>query len=197
MATKNTRATASPRTEKVAEATSPSKEEAVEIREEAKAPVKEEVKPDRKPSAEIADNETIEVEAIASNVYYKDPVTNNPYEWRHTGDIQEMTFEEVKNMWRFHRGYFEGMALKPLDERVPAKLRFGKDYAKFDELSDDDSYTKANIDKTLELISFAPDNVKINTIIKVKGMVKDEKLSDVGVLKKLEDGLKIDLMSLI
>ena len=51
----------------------------------------------------LTDTEDIEVEALIPNISYKDDKTADYYEWKNAGDIEEIPFEVLKNMFRNHR----------------------------------------------------------------------------------------------
>ena len=140
----------------------------------------------------LSDSDMIEVESLIPNVVYEDSRTGNYYEWSEIGHCEDMTFDEVKNMHRKYKTYFNDMWLKPLDERVIKKLGLSRTYDKYDFLVDESNYTNDHIDEVLDGISSAPTSLKIAIVNRIKDMV-----SDIKVIRKLEKRLDIDLISFL
>lgn len=145
----------------------------------------------------LSDSDMIEVESLIPNVVYEDNRTGNYYEWSEIGHCEDMAFEEVKNMHRKYKTYFNDMWLKPLDERVIKKLGLSRTYDKYDFLIDESNYTNDHIDEVLDGISSAPTSLKIAIVNRIKDMVSDGTVSDIKVVRKLEKRLDIDLISFL
>lgn len=145
----------------------------------------------------LSDSDMIEVESLIPNVVYEDSRTGNYYEWKEIGHCEDMTFDEVKNMHRKYKTYFNDMWLKPLDERVIKKLGLSRTYDKYDFLVDESNYTNDHIDEVLDGISSAPTSLKIAIVNRIKDMVADGTVSDIKVVRKLEKRLDIDLISFL
>ena len=145
----------------------------------------------------LSDSDMIEVESLIPNVVYEDSRTGNYYEWSEIGHCEDMTFDEVKNMHRKYKTYFNDMWLKPLDERVIKKLGLSRTYDKYDFLVDESNYTNDHIDEVLDGISSAPTSLKIAIVNRIKDMVSDGTVSDIKVIRKLEKRLDIDLISFL
>lgn len=145
----------------------------------------------------LSDSDMIEVESLIPNVVYEDSRTGNYYEWSEIGHCEDMTFDEVKNMHRKHKTYFNDMWLKPLDERVIKKLGLSRTYDKYNFLVDESNYTNDNIDEALDGLSSAPASLKIAIVNRIKDMVADGTVSDIKVVRKLEKRLDIDLISFL
>lgn len=158
-----------------------------EVNEEVKKNTKKTVK------AELKDSDEIEVVSLVPNVSYKDSKTLDMYEWDEIGHVEYMTFETLKNMWRNHKGYFKNMWLKPEDDRVINKFGLTKTFEKYEYLMDASNYTKKNIENVCEAISDTPNGLKFSICDKVKNLVVDGELTDIGVIRELEKRLKIDL----
>ena len=134
----------------------------------------------------LSDSDMIEVESLIPNVVYEDSRTGNYYEWSEIGHCEDMTFDEVKNMHRKYKTYFNDMWLKPLDERVIKKLGLSRTYDKYDFLVDEYNYTNDHIDEVLDGISSAPTSLKIAIVNRIKDMVSDGTVSDIKVIRKLD-----------
>lgn len=145
----------------------------------------------------LSDSDVIEVTSLIPNVVYEDNRTGNYYEWKEIGHCEDMTFDEVKNMHRKHKAYFNDMWLKPLDERVIKKLGLSRTYDKYDFLVDKSNYTNDHIDEVLDGLSSAPASLKIAIVNRIKDMVADGTVSDIKVVRKLEKRLDIDLISFL
>lgn len=145
----------------------------------------------------LSDSDMIEVESLIPNVVYEDSRTGNYYEWSEIGHCEDMTFDEVKNMHRKYKTYFNDMWLKPLDERVIKKLGLSRTYDKYNFLVDESNYTNDNIDEVLDGLSSAPASLKIAIVNRIKDMVADGTVSDIKVVRKLEKRLDIDLISFL
>lgn len=145
----------------------------------------------------LSDSDMIEIESLIPNVVYEDSRTGNYYEWSEIGHCEDMTFDEVKNMHRKYKTYFNDMWLKPLDERVIKKLGLSRTYDKYNFLVDESNYTNDNIDEVLDGLSSAPASLKIAIVNRIKDMVADGTVSDIKVVRKLEKRLDIDLISFL
>lgn len=145
----------------------------------------------------LSDSDMIEVESLIPNVVYEDSRTGNYYEWEEIGHCEDMTFDEVKNMHRKYKTYFNDMWLKPIDERVIKKLGLSRTYDKYNFLIDESNYTNDHIDEVLDGLSSAPASLKIAIVNRIKDMVADGTVSDIKVVRKLEKRLDIDLISFL
>lgn len=145
----------------------------------------------------LSDLDVIEVTSLIPNVVYEDNRTGNYYEWEEIGHCEDMTFDEIKNMHRKNKTYFNDMWLKPLDERVIKKLGLSRTYDKYNFLVDESNYTNDNIDEVLDGLSSAPASLKIAIVNRIKDMVADGTVSDIKVVRKLEKRLDIDLISFL
>ena len=145
----------------------------------------------------LEDSDEIAVVSLIPNVSYKDSKTGDFYEWDKIGHIEYMTFDILKNMWRNHKGYFRNMWLRPNDDRVINKFGLTKTFKEHEFLMDKTNYTRKNIDTICEAISNAPNGLKSAIYDKVKSLVIDGDITDVSVIKKLENRLKIDLIEFL
>ena len=152
---------------------------------------------DKKAVSPLNDFDEIKVVSLIPNISYKDSKTGDFYEWDEIGHVEYMTFDILKNMWRGHKGYFRNMWLKPYDDRVINKFGLTKTFEKYEFLMDKSNYTKKNIDTICETISSAPNGLKAAIYDKVKNLVIDGDITDVSVIRKLENRLKIDLIDFL
>lgn len=145
----------------------------------------------------LEDSDEIAVVSIIPNVSYKDSKTGDFYEWDKIGHVEYMTFDILKNMWRNHKGYFRNMWLRPNDDRVINKFGLTKTFKDYEFLMDKTNYTRKNIDAICDAISNTPNGLKSAIYDKVKSLVIDGGITDVSVIKKLENRLKIDLIEFL
>lgn len=181
-----------------ADVTAENMNEKIEEVEEKKSPGRpKKVKEQKVDEEPLEDSDEIEVVSLIPNVVYEDERTGNYYEWEKIGHCEDMTFDEIKNMHRKYKAYFNDMWLKPLDERVIKKLNLARNYEKYDYLMDEKNYTAKNIDEVLDGISSVSNGLKISIITRLKDMVAEGLISDIKVIKKLEDRLDIELISFL
>lgn len=145
----------------------------------------------------LEDFDEIEVVSLIPNVSYKDSKTLDMYEWSEVGHVEYMTFDTLKNLWRSHKGYFKNLWLKPMDDRVINKFGLTKTFEKYEYLMDGSNYTKKNIDAICNAIKETPNGLKFAICNKVKNLVINGEVSDVSVIRKLENRLKIDLIDFL
>ena len=145
----------------------------------------------------LNDSEEIEVVSLIPNVSYKDSNTHDFYEWDEVGHVEYMTVGVLKNLWRGHKGYFRNMWLKPNDDRIINQFGLTKIYEKYDFLMDESNYTKKNIDTICETIVNAPNGLKASLYDKVKNLVINGDITDISIIRKLENRLKIDLIDFL
>ena len=145
----------------------------------------------------LEDSDEIEIVSLIPNVSYKDSKTGDMYEWDEVGHVEYMTFDTLKNLWRNHKGYFRNMWLKPNDDRVVNKFGLTKTFEKYEYLMDASNYTKKNINAICDAISNTPNGLKFAICDKVKSLVVDGVVTDVSVIKVLENRLKIDLIEFL
>lgn len=145
----------------------------------------------------LEDSDEIEVISLVPNVSYKDSKTLDMYEWHEVGHIEYMTFDTLKNMWRNNKGYFKNMWLKPNDDRVINKFGLTNTFKKYEYLMDGSNYTKKNINAICDAISSTPNGLKFAICDKVKNLVINGEVTDVSVIKALENRLQIDLIEFL
>jgi hypothetical protein len=163
-----------------------------EMKEETTKTTKKSVK-----AEPLKDSDEIEVVSLVPNVSYKDSKTLDMYEWYEVGHSEYMTFDTLKNLWRNHKGYFKNLWLKPMDDRVINKFGLTKTFEKYEYLMEGSNYTKKNINNICEAIKETPNDLKFSICNKVKNLVISGDISDVKVIRELENRLKIDLIEFL
>ena len=142
-------------------------------------------------------SDEIEVISLVPNVSYKDSKTYDMYEWDTVGHTEYMTVETLDNMWRNYKGYFNNLWLKPNDDRIIKRFGLTKKFEKYEYLMDGSNYTKKNIDAICEAIANTPNGLKLSICDKVKNLVISGEVTDVFVIKALENRLKIELLDFL
>ena len=165
----------------------------VEIEEKTKSKTRK-VVDDEKVVEPLQDTDDIEVVALIPNISYKDNKTLDFYEWKNIGDIEEIPFEVLKNMYRNHRGYFRNLWLKPLDDRVIDKFKLRKLYESHEKLINIDNYTIDNIFDICEEIHKLPNSSKLSLLSLIRNSVDEGKIQDIRIIKQLESSLNISLI---
>ena len=145
----------------------------------------------------LEDTDEIKVISLVPNVSYKDSKTLDMYEWNEVGHSEYMTFDTLKNLWRNNKGYFKNLWLKPMDDRVINKFGLTKTYEKYEYLMEGSNYTKKNIGDICNAIKETPNGLKFSICNKVKNLVISGEVSDVSVIRTLENRLQIDLIDFL
>ena len=145
----------------------------------------------------LEDSDEIKVISLIPNVSYKDSKTLDMYEWHESGHVEYMTFDTLKNMWRNNKGYFKNLWLKPMDDRVINKFGLTNTFSKYEYLMDSSNYDKKNIKTICDAIKSTPNGLKFAICNKVKNLVISGEVTDVFVIRELENRLQIDLMNFI
>lgn len=163
-------------------------EEVKEVEEAKKKPVK--VVP-------LEKDDIIEIVSLSANVSYKDKKYGDVYIWEKSGDVVEMSFDVLSNMWQNHKTYFKSMWLKPLDSRVVKKFGLEATYRDYDFLMEASNYTRNNVVEICNSIRNTPQSLKFAICNKIKSFVTAGEISDVLVLREIEKSLNIDLIPLV
>ena len=159
---------------------------------------KDEAKTKRVKVEPLNDSDDIEVQSMIPNVSYLDTKNQDFYEWKNVGDIETMSYETLKNMWKNNRGYFKKLWIRPLDKRVIDKFNgLSKLYTEYDELMDINTYNRDNVQSIIKRILDMPHGTQHSVITLILDSVNNGKLTDVKVLRELEKSLGLDLISLI
>ena len=151
----------------------------------------------KKPKKQFSDTDEIEIQSIIPNVFYDDDKTGDSYHWESAGDVEVMTVDAVKRMYRNHRGYFTSMVLKPVDEAVCEMLGLTKMFKKYEALLTAEYYSRDKIDDICEEIAVIPNSVKGVIYNKINNMVATGEITDIQIIRKLEVKFGLDLISLL
>lgn len=145
----------------------------------------------------IEDTDIIKVKSLVNSVYYTCPKTNDLIIWSDAGDIQEMTFAQLKVMKSRHIGYFAKKWLIPQDENAIKKLGIADLLTgKFDR-GDMQLLYGNNLAAVKDKISILSDKDKKSLAEKIVKGVKQEKIVNIKIIRYLEKEFGLDLMSLV
>lgn len=149
--------------------------------------------------SQFEDDDIVEVmNGAPSALIYKDTTDRNGFEYKFEkyGDIEEMSFKEVKMMARRHKKFLKNNWIIILDEDVVKELKLEdiqKDFLTvedFNEILTKDS--KHRIDSVLKAGESTQNAFLRRAII----LYKQNKLESVYVLRKIEEHFKVDFEEL-
>ncbi len=144
-------------------------------------------------------DESIAVKSITfGGLTYKSRTTNAIFRWNNIGSVEYMTVAELNEMNNYKRDFLNRPLVILLDERAIKKFRLTQVYenvAKINNLksvfNSDMKTIEATIDNALRV------NMRDILLSKVRQMIKNKTLVDVGIIKMLEKKLQYDLMDTI
>lgn len=119
------------------------------------------------------------------------------YIWESVGHIEYMAFSVLKDMWRSHKGYFRNLVLKPLDERVVSHFSLQNLYDSYDYLMDSKNYTRDKIADVCNKILDTPSGLRNTIYGNIRAMVDDGKMTDINIIKYIDNTLGMELLSTI
>lgn len=145
----------------------------------------------------LNDSDEIEVVSLIPNVSYEDKKTGDMYIWESVGHTEYMAFSVLKDMWRSHKGYFRNLVLKPLDERVVFHFSLQNLYDSYDYLMDSKNYTRDKIADVCNKILNTPSGLKNTIYGNIRAMVDNGKMTDINIIKYIDNTLGMELLSTI
>ncbi|MBQ3543549.1 MAG: hypothetical protein IJA34_00955 [Lachnospiraceae bacterium] len=145
----------------------------------------------------IKDSDKIVVKSLKPNVYYTCPKTMDTFIWAEVGEVQSMTFAQIKLMKNKHKGYFTKKMLYPQNEAAIEKLGLNKIFAIKFERKDWQVLFGNNVEEAREKIGFVPASERAAFIKKVENYVKQGRIVNIKIIKLLEKEFDVELMSLV
>lgn len=144
-------------------------------------------------------NESIPVKSITfGGLTYKSRSTNAIYRWNQIGAIEYMTVAELNEMNNYKRAFLNKPLVILLDERAIKKFRLQKVYENVAKISNLKQLFKSDLGTISRTVQNAIDvNMRDILISKVRQMIKNKSLTDINVIKLLEDKLKHDFTNAI
>ena len=141
-------------------------------------------------------HEYIPVKSLTEgSLSYTDEMKGIKYLWRRFGDVQNIPFVELQSMMAMYPSFFEDLNILVQDKRVIKKLNLGYIYQNIDMkiINDIDYIFSLSSDKIRQIINDLSENVKDNLKSRAYILVSEHKLTDLNIIKVLEDELQIDL----
>lgn len=146
-------------------------------------------------SVELSNDYVVPVKSITyGGLIYKSRTTNAVFRWNAIGAVEYMRVDEINEMNNYKNDFLRKPLVILMDEKAIKKFRLTPVYenvAKINNLSSIFKQDEMTIRKTIR------DAIDVNMrdilISKVRQMYKNKKLTDINVIRLLEDELKFDL----
>ena len=170
---------------------------------EIKTTIPENEAADKKTSAASAtstilnDDTKITVKALVPAVYYTCSKTFETFAWVEVGDIQEMSFLQLRIMKAKHPRYFTEKWLLPSNKEVLKKLNLENFYMNKVNRGDMKKLYGTDVGEVEELLSSLSDDAKAELTQKVIKAVKEGKITNVKIIRLLEKQLGVELMQYV
>lgn len=148
-------------------------------------------------STTLNDDTKVSIKSLVPSVYYSCTVTFESFAWVEVGDVQEMTYKQLKMMKAKHPRYFSDKWLLPMDKNVVKKLGLEKVYANNMSRGDLKKLYGSDVMEVEELLSGLSSEAKTKLIQKVEDAVKNGKIVNVKIIRVLEKHLGVELMQFV
>lgn len=158
---------------------------------EEKSEVKQEVKQER-----VKLDDHLEVR-VANNIngvlVYKSPRTQQDWVFQSYGDEDIMELHELRTMKSNHPAFFRNGWIRILDEEVIKYLRLERFYDNVITPEELDELFDLSVEEIQEILDKANENAKSLIVGKAKEKYQHGELTNVHVIKLIEDKFKIKL----
>lgn len=125
---------------------------------------------------------------------YKSRTTNAVFRWNQIGSIQPMTIGEINEMNNYKSDFLRKPLVILMDERAIKKFRLTPVYENVAKINNLTAVFNSDMETIKKVID---DALRVNMrdilISKVRQMYKNKKLTDINVLRLLENRLQFDL----
>lgn len=148
-------------------------------------------------STTLNDETKVSVKSLVPAVYYSCTTTFESFAWVEVGDVQEMTYKQLRMMKTKHPRYFNDKWLLPMDNNVVKKLGLEKVYANNMNRGDMKKLYGSNVVEVEELLSGLSNEAKTKLAQRVEDDVKNGKIANVKVIRALEKHLGVELMQYV
>lgn len=146
---------------------------------------------------DLPNNYVVRVKSITfGGLTYKSRSTNAVLRWNQIGAVQDMTIAELNEMNNYKTDFLRKPLVILMDEKAIKKFRLTPVYenvAKINNLAEVFESDMATIEKVID------DAIRVNMrdvlISKVRQMYKTDRLTNVKILKLLQDKLQFDILS--
>lgn len=148
-------------------------------------------------STTLNDDTKVSVKSLVPAVYYSCTTTFESFAWVEVGDVQEMSYKQLRMMKTKHPRYFNDKWLLPMDNNVVKKLGLEKVYANNMNRGDMKKLYGSNVVEVEELLSGLSNEAKTKLTNRVEDDVKNGKIANVKIIRALEKHLGIELMQYV
>lgn len=148
-------------------------------------------------STVLKDDTRIKVQARVPAVFYTCPTTVETFSWLEVGDIQDMTYKQLRIMNSKYPRYFSEKWLLPLDDFVVKKLGLEKYFKNQIKREDYRILFGADVSAVKELLSGLGAQAKDEMKDKVVNYVKNGKIVNAKIIRLLEKQFNVELMDLV
>ncbi|MBD5476267.1 MAG: hypothetical protein HDR17_10545 [Lachnospiraceae bacterium] len=146
---------------------------------------------------DLPNNYVVRVKSITfGGLTYKSRSTNAVLRWNQIGAVQDMTIAELNEMNNYKTDFLRKPLVILMDEKAIKKFRLTPVYenvAKINNLAEVFESDMTTIEKVID------DAIRVNMrdvlISKVRQMYKTDRLTNVKILKLLQDKLQFDILS--
>lgn len=145
---------------------------------------------------ELPSDTVIKVRSMTfGKLIYKSAVNGAEFTWGNIGSIQDMTIGEITSMNNAYSDYLHKPLVILLDERAVRQFRLSRIYENVAKISDLKTLFNSDIATIEKTIDEALDvNMRDMLISKVRTMYKNGTLTDINIIRLLENKLKFDIL---
>lgn len=145
----------------------------------------------------LTDDTVIEVKSLVSHITYACSTTNEEFFWVDVGDIQEMTYRQLRIMKTKHPRYFTDKWLYPCNDMVIKKLHLENVFRGKLSRGEMRKFYGTDVGTVESLLSNMNDAAKSELASKAVKDVKGGQIANAKIIRLLEKYLGLDLMQYI
>lgn len=138
-------------------------------------------------------NDYIPCRSTQTNLIYKSNRTGEKIVWSEFGDVQEITFGELKTMKATYGRFFSQGWLIVEDEEAINHLGLGRTYGNMLEVEDLDEFFGASEDEMERILQNVPQGFKKSLAVFARERIQDGRLDSNRKIKLLEELLQVEL----
>lgn len=158
--------------------------------------IKEEVEEAKKTSSTLNDATVIKVRSLVPNVFYTCPQTHEYFSWYEVGEIQDMTYKQLKIMKSQHPRFFTDQWLLVSNKDAVKKLNL-KAAKENVNIKDMIVFNGNDFEEAETLIKSYSDDALAMLKPKVIKNIKTGKIANVKIIRLLEQYLEVNLMQYV
>lgn len=129
-------------------------------------------------------------------LYYRDPRTQDEFEFAEYGDEHEMTIQQLKTMKAQHRRFFEDKWVTFSEDEsddIIKHLKIEKYYKDGVEQNDLEDIFEKSVDEIADILDTATANEKSLILTKAREQYEAGELVNTHIIKLIEDKLQVDI----